>query len=151
MELQIKVSTPTIEIPITAIDYSGKSATITIGFYRRKRKVAAFILEFLQTEKNSEARKQLLKSAPKSKFLASFDATTSEEEIVRKSIDYMKDLEIEYEGKDLKLDTRKLPEGLTESDIITAYLDDTTFYPAIISNYLKSLSTFDYKAAKLGN
>lgn len=150
-EVQIKLTKPTIEIPVTAIDYSGKSATIRVGFYRRKRKVARFLLDFLQAQ-TEEEKEALLEKRPKSKFLDTLSAKTGEEEILKSSISYMKNLEITVDGTDIVVDTRKnLPNDLTLEDLINIYLEDTTFYPALTTNFLKSLSTFDFENARLGN
>ena len=77
--------------------------------------------------------------------------TSTEEDILRQSILYMSGLEVELDTGLTTLDTRKLPETVTQEELVSAYLDNTTFYPAIAATFLKALSTYDYEEAKRKN
>jgi len=152
MTIEITLATPEIEIPAIGYDNSGKSATIKVGFKRHKRKTALFLISLLSAGKDVEKQEKALQKKPKGKFFEDFTENMEEEDILRKNIIYLSGLEVTVEGENLKVDTRKnLPEGTSLEDFVDAYLDNTTFFAAIVDSFLRSLNSYDYEAAKQAN
>jgi len=148
--LRIKLATPEIELEVIAVDYAKRNAKITVGFRRYTRKEAMWLLNFL-SEDAEEGKDKLLLSKHIGKDKLNVLRTSTEEDILRQSILYMSGLEVELDSGFVTLDTRELPETITEKELLDAYLNDTTFYSAIASTFLKALSTYDYEAAKRKN
>jgi hypothetical protein len=150
--IEIKLATPEIEILTVGYDNSGKSATIRVGFKRHKRKAAIFLISLLSAGDDATKVEDALKKRPSGKFFEKFHVDMEEEDILRLNITYLAGLEVAIDGQITKIDTRKnLPENTTFEDFLDLYLDNTTFFPAIVDSFLRSLNSYNYEAAKRAN
>jgi len=139
-QFYIKLQTPTVELPVTATDASGKTETIQVGFKR-------YSLDQLEA-----------------KFNETTDLTESDMDFLTKEIIYIKNgtLEVYDDGKYLEdfivKDTREVEPNEFFQDtkdalvvLLGYYLNSSPWKDALIAAYTNSVKNMGYKDGELKN
>lgn len=157
-DLNILVSKPTIEVPVVGFEMGGAAGSITVGFKRHNRKEAEVLLRAFSAMDtgNTEEAIKIFETIPelKKRFDDPEDKYFTEytnETIVPHYIEYIKDAEVDLGDGPVILNTRDKDCPVHLKNLIDVYLNDTTYYVALVTSFARTLQTYDFEEAQRKN
>ena len=154
----LTLTDPVVEVPLKAVETSGASETLVVGYSRLNREQGKTFYDFITLSRqlqypylDSERTDDFIKKATKEAlekmesipFLRKFlreKRVPTEEEYLRASIQYIKDTHLMIDGKLTLVDTRDFPEGFLDQ-LVTSYLNHSTFFQILAQGLTASVGS----------